>query len=254
MTEAGARVVHTGARDSGVSLAYRAGVRHRGLMANESDTAERTEAGDDLVIGGDGRARCVWGVHPEIYRAYHDTEWGRPVTDERAIYEKLCLEGFQAGLSWLTILKKREAFRERFCGFDPEVLAVWGEAEVAEALTDVGIVRNRAKVEATVGNARAALELWEVGGSLAELLWAAGGDPARPRVGSIADAVATTPEATSLSKLLKQRGFRFVGPTTVYSTLQALGVVNDHLVGCWVGEDCQAEQDEAHRRLSDSSG
>ncbi|MEZ5373982.1 MAG: DNA-3-methyladenine glycosylase I [Microthrixaceae bacterium] len=210
--------------------------------------------GGDLAIGGDGRARCVWGVHPEIYRTYHDTEWGRPVTDERAIFEKLCLEGFQAGLSWLTILRKREAFRERFHGFDPEVLAGWGEHEVNDALDDAGIVRNRAKVEATVGNARAALELWEAGDSLVGLLWAAAGDDGREPPASMADAGATTPEAAALSKALKQRGFRFVGPTTVYSTLQSLGVVNDHLAGCWVREECQAEQDEARTRLSDSSG
>ncbi|MEZ5383222.1 MAG: DNA-3-methyladenine glycosylase I [Microthrixaceae bacterium] len=220
-----------------------------------SDEREPIELGEDnLAVGGDGHARCVWGIHPEIYRTYHDTEWGRPVVDERAIYEKLCLEGFQAGLSWLTILRKRESFRDRFCGFDPVTLAGWGEAEVAEALGDSGIVRNRAKVEATIGNARAALELWEAGDSLVELLWSAGGDANRAAVESMADAPATTPEATALSKDLKKRGFRFVGPTTVYSTLQSLGVVNDHLAGCWVRDACEAERDEARRGLSDSDG
>ena len=172
--------------------------------------------------------------------------------DDRRLFEKLCLEGFQSGLSWLMILRKRESFRERFCGFDPEVLAGWGEAEVAEALGDAGIVRNRAKVEATIANARAALELWEAGDSLAELLWEASGEADRAPVGSMTDAPATTPEATALSKQLKKRGFRFVGPTTVYSTLQSLGMVNDHLGGCWVRDACEAERDEARRGLSDS--
>ena len=121
-------------------------------MAATATAILQTGAGtrQDLAVGGDGHARCMWGVQPKIYRTYHDTEWGRPVIDERAIFEKLCLEGFQAGLSWLTILKKREAFRERFQGFDPEVLAGWGEAEVADALADSNIVRNRAKIEATL--------------------------------------------------------------------------------------------------------
>lgn len=217
------------------------------------DTTEQATPDEGLAIGDDGRARCAWGIHPEIYRTYHDTEWGRPVTDERAIFEKLCLEGFQAGLSWLTILGKREAFRERFCGFDPEALAAWGESEVDGALSDAGIVRNRAKVEATIGNARATLEMWSAGDSLAKLLWSAGGDPGQPP-SSTNEAIAPTPEATALSKVLKKRGFRFVGPTTVYSTLQSLGVVNDHLARCWVRADCQAEQDRVRGRLADSSG
>lgn len=225
-------------------------------MANvsELDTAEQVLPGEGLAVGDDGRTRCAWGIHPEIYRTYHDTEWGRPVTSERAIFEKLCLEGFQAGLSWLTILKKRQAFRERFVGFDPEALAAWGEPEVDAALGDAGIVRNRAKVEATVDNARAALELWAAGDSLVELLWSAeaasGSSPSAVSV----EVPATTPEATALSKVLKKRGFRFVGPTTVYSTLQSLGIVNDHLSRCWVHAECQAEQDRVRGRLSDSTG
>ncbi len=225
-------------------------------MANvsELDTAEQTPPGEGLAVGDDGRTRCAWGIHPEIYRTYHDTEWGRPVTSERAIFEKLCLEGFQAGLSWLTILRKRPAFRERFVGFDPEALAAWGDPEVEAALRDAGIVRNRAKVEATVGNARAALELWAAGETLAELVWAAGGDCGRPLSATVDEVPVTTPEATALSKSLKKRGFRFVGPTTVYSTLQSLGVVNDHRSRCWAHDDCQAEQDRARGRLADSTG
>ncbi|HMS48500.1 MAG: DNA-3-methyladenine glycosylase I [Candidatus Microthrix subdominans] len=215
--------------------------------ATDPDTAEPSSPGEGLAVGEDGRVRCAWGIHPDIYRTYHDTEWGRPVTDERAIFEKLCLEGFQAGLSWLTILSKRPAFRERFDGFDPEVLAAWGESEVEAALGDAGIVRNRAKVEATVGNARATLDLWVAGDSLSELLWSCGG-------ASGSSPEAALPEATALSKALKKRGFRFVGPTTVYSTLQSLGVVNDHSARCWVHADCQAEQDRARGRLADSTG
>nr|WP_238538793.1 DNA-3-methyladenine glycosylase I [Candidatus Microthrix parvicella] len=225
-------------------------------MAATATAILQTGAGtrQDLAVGGDGHARCMWGVQPKIYRTYHDTEWGRPVIDERAIFEKLCLEGFQAGLSWLTILKKREAFRERFQGFDPEVLAGWGEAEVADALADSNIVRNRAKIEATLGNARAAIQLWAAGDSLAELLWSAGDEPEHVAPVSMLDASAVPLGATALSKILKKRGFRFVGPTTVHSTMQSLGVANDHLLGCWVRDVCETERDEARQGLSDSSG
>ena len=176
--------------------------------------------------------RCPWGEEPEIYRRYHDEEWGRPVHDERQIYEKLCLEGFQSGLSWLTILRKRDAFRAAFAGFDPAAVAAFDEHDVERLLGDAGIVRHRGKIEATIANARAVVALHEVGRTLDELLWSAQPAGRRPAPKRLADIPATTPESTALSKELRRLGFRFVGPTTVYSAMQALGVVNDHLAGC----------------------
>ncbi|MGH8997887.1 MAG: DNA-3-methyladenine glycosylase I [Acidimicrobiia bacterium] len=177
-----------------------------------------------------------------MYRAYHDDEWGRPVTDEVRIYEKLCLEGFQSGLSWLTILRKREGFRAAFAGFDPVAVARFGPADVERLVGDAAIVRHRGKIEATVTNARAVLELWERGESLGALLW--GHEPPEPRPAptELADLPAATPEATALSKELRRRGFRFVGPTTAYAAIQSLGVVNDHLAGCHVRDEVEAER------------
>ena len=182
------------------------------------------------VVGDDGRARCPWGDAPAIYRDYHDTEWGRPVTDTRGLFERITLEAFQSGLSWLTILRKREAFRAAFSGFEPSAVARYGTTDVERLLADAGIVRNRAKVEATVANARAVEDL-DV--PLADLLW--GFAPAaRPAPDSTSEVPATTPESVAMAKELKRRGFRFVGPTTAYALMQAVGLVDDHLAGCWV--------------------
>jgi DNA-3-methyladenine glycosylase I len=199
---------------------------------------------DDLVVGEDGRARCRWGAEPDVYVTYHDTEWGRPEPDDQRLFEKLCLEGFQAGLSWLTILRKRPAFRAAFAGFHLETVAGFGDDDVARLMADEGIVRNRAKIEAAITNARAALELQDVEGSIHEFMWRF--RPAsRPPLRSIADAVTATPESTAMSKELKRRGFRFVGPTTMHALMQAMGMVNDHLVGCWAHGEVQELQEAA---------
>jgi DNA-3-methyladenine glycosylase I len=184
--------------------------------------------------------RC-WATTDELYLAYHDEEWGRPVRDERGLLERLCLEGFQSGLSWLTILRKRENFRAAFAGFDPERVARFGERDVERLLGDAGIVRHRGKIEAAIANARGALALREAGTPLEELVW--GHRPKRGRAAqkSLKDLPATTPESTALSKELKHAGFRFVGPTTVYAAMQACGVVNDHLATCFVRAQVQRE-------------
>jgi DNA-3-methyladenine glycosylase I len=185
----------------------------------------------DLVTGPDGRVRCRWGASTPDYVAYHDTEWGRPVRDDDGLFERLTLEAFQSGLSWLTILRKRPAFRAAFDGFAIAKVAAYGEADVARLLADAGIVRNRAKVEAAIANARAALDLPD---GLAALLWsyAPAGRPARPA--SFAEVPALTPESSAMAKALKKGGFRFVGPTTAYALMQATGMVDDHLAGCHV--------------------
>jgi DNA-3-methyladenine glycosylase I len=173
-----------------------------------------------------------------LYRAYHDEEWGRPSRDERHLFEMLVLEGAQAGLSWSTILKKREGYRRAFAGFDPEVVAGYGEADVARLLADAGIVRNRLKVESTIANARAVLTLREVGESLVGLLWGfVGGAPLDRRVANLGQLPAETAESRAMSKELKRRGFRFVGPTICYAFMQAAGLVNDHVVGCAAGDE-----------------
>jgi DNA-3-methyladenine glycosylase I len=190
-----------------------------------------------LIAGDDGVTRCFWGDSPEIYRAYHDTEWGFPVDDDQRLFEKLCLEGFQSGLSWLTILRKRENFRKAFAGFDFEKIARFGERDVKRLLADAGIVRHRGKIEATINNARRAVELVETDGSLAAYVWRFEPDGAgRPKTLSRAALfeMAQTAESTALSKDLKKRGWRFVGPTTVYAFMQAMGLVNDHIDGCAV--------------------
>jgi DNA-3-methyladenine glycosylase I len=188
-----------------------------------------------LLTGEDGVARCFWGASDPLYRPYHDREWGRPSADDRRLFEKLCLEGFQSGLSWLTILRKREAFREAFRGFDFEAVARYGRRDVARLLRDPGIVRHGGKIESAVNNARRALELAEEFGSLAAYVWRFEPDPAsRPRrlTWAALRHMATTPESTALSEDLKRRGFSFVGPTTVYAFMQAMGLVNDHIEGC----------------------
>jgi len=183
----------------------------------------------DIRIGPDGAARCAWvGDDPE-YRRYHDEEWGTPLHGDRALFEKLSLEGFQAGLSWITILRKRPRFREVFAGFDPVVVAEFGDDDVDSLMTDAGIIRNRAKIEATISNARLMLELDD--GELDELLWSFAPEP-RPRPTSFAEIPAVTSESLAMSKALRGRGFRFVGPTTMYALMEAIGIVDDHLVGC----------------------
>jgi DNA-3-methyladenine glycosylase I len=180
---------------------------------------------DGLVDG-----RCWWGSSTPEYVAYHDEEWGRPVHDSRALFEKLTLEAFQSGLSWITILRKRENFRAAFANFEVERIAAFGDADRERLLADPGIVRNRLKVDATIANARAALAL-DI--DLAELLWSFAPEP-RPRPRAPADIPASTPESAAMAKELKRRGFRFVGPTTAYALMQACGLVDDHIEGCLV--------------------
>jgi DNA-3-methyladenine glycosylase I len=186
--------------------------------------------------------RC-WQSSDPRYDAYHDEEWGRPVRDERGLYERLCLEGFQSGLSWLTILRKRESFRAAFEGFDPDTVAAFGERDVERLLQDASIVRHRGKIEAAIANARATVALRD-DRPLHELFWSYA--PERhdtPR--TTADWKAQTPESKALAKELRRRGFRFVGPTTVYAGMQACGVVNDHLFDCWVRDAVEAERSTA---------
>jgi DNA-3-methyladenine glycosylase I len=185
----------------------------------------------DLVVGDDGLARCGWSISTPDYMAYHDDEWGRPVRDDRGLFEKLSLEAFQSGLSWLTILRKREAFRAAFAGFDVEKVALFGPADVERLLADPGIVRNRAKIEATIHNARMVADL---PAPLAELLWSFAPPPRAARVATFAGLPATTPESKAMARKLKGHGFRFVGPTTAYALMQATGMVDDHLAGCHV--------------------
>ena len=189
-----------------------------------------------LVEGTDGVARCWWGAGEDpAYRAYHDDEWGMPVTDDARLFEKLTLEGFQAGLSWLTILRKREAFRRAFSGFDYAVVARYGERDVERLLADASIVRHRGKIESAINNARRTEELVDEAGSLAAFVWSfeppATSRPRRMTRESLS-ALAHTPESRALAKELKRRGWTFVGPTTVYSFMEAMGLVDDHLEGC----------------------
>jgi DNA-3-methyladenine glycosylase I len=185
-----------------------------------------------VVIGDDGVVRCGWATGSADYRAYHDAEWGRAIHDDRGLFERLSLEAFQSGLSWLTILRKRPAFREAFDDFDIASVAAFGETDVARLLDDARIVRNQAKITAVIANARAARALAADGTSLDTVLWSfAPGEPAPPpRV--LEDVPPTSPESTAMAKALKSRGFRFVGPTTCYALMQAVGMVNDHLADC----------------------
>ena len=190
---------------------------------------------EDVVLGGDGRARCFWCGTDEDYVAYHDSEWGFPVTEDRRLFEKICLEGFQSGLSWLTILRKREAFRRAFAGFDPARVARFGSRDVTRLLKDTGIVRHRGKIESTIGNARRALDLIDAFGSIASFVWRfepshASRPPTMTR--AVLERLGPSPEAVAMSKELKARGWTFVGPTTSYAFMQAMGLVNDHLDAC----------------------
>jgi DNA-3-methyladenine glycosylase I len=191
-----------------------------------------------LKKGSDGRPRCWWGASSPDYERYHDEEWGRPVRDDRGLYERMVLEGFQSGLSWLTILRKRENFRAAFDNFEIERVARFGERDVERLLGDAGIVRHRGKIEAAVNNAKAAAALDT---PLAELIWSFAPSGRRRRAPRTLDELpAITPESTELAKELKRRGFRFVGPTTAYALMQACGLVNDHLAGCWVRAEVEA--------------
>ncbi len=205
---------------------------------------------DGLVCDEKGRARCFWGAEPEIYTRYHDEEWGMPVTDDHRLFEKICLEGFQSGLSWLTILRKRENFRAAFAAFDFEKVARFGKKDVERLLADAGIVRHRGKIESTIHNASRALELRDEFGSLASYFWKWEPDTkARPKRlnGTTLMSLAKTPESTALSKDLKKRGWSFVGPTTVYAFMQAMGLVNDHLEGCLAREIVEKKRAKLRR-------
>ena len=182
--------------------------------------------------GPDGKARCWWALSSPDYVEYHDSEWGRPLHGEHELFERLTLEAFQSGLSWLTILRKRENFRRAFDGFDVEKVAGYNDKDVKRLLGDAGIVRNRKKIEAAITNAKAAREMHANGETLDELIWSFAPDDPGPAPETLADLQATSPESKALAKELKARGFVFVGPTTVYATMEAIGVVNDHLAGC----------------------
>jgi DNA-3-methyladenine glycosylase I len=203
---------------------------------------------DGVLQGSDGKPRCWWAAQADDYAAYHDDEWGMPVTDDRRLFEKLVLEGFQSGLSWLTILRKRDNFRAAFAGFDFDTVARFGKRDVARLLADAGIVRHRGKIEAAVNNAGRSCEIVAEFGSLAAYVWRFEPDPrSRPRRLTRAALVqtSTSPESVALSKDLKRRGFSFVGPTTAYAFMQAMGLVNDHLDGC----TARAQVERARARL-----
>jgi DNA-3-methyladenine glycosylase I len=205
-----------------------------GFDRNRRETERMPPEG--ITIGADGRARCWWSGDDPLYQAYHDEEWGRPVDDDRRLFEKLCLEGFQSGLSWLTILRKRENFRSAFAHFDPTTVAEFGAGDVERLMADAGIVRHRGKIEAAINNARRYAELVAETGSLAAHLWSFEPDPAsRPAVLDHATLMTygVSAESKALSHDLRARGWAFVGPTTAYAAMEAMGIVNDHLDGCW---------------------
>jgi DNA-3-methyladenine glycosylase I len=199
--------------------------------APEAGVAPDDALAAGLVIGADGKARCFWGGSTPEYAAYHDTEWGRPVLGDDALFERMTLEAFQSGLSWITILRKRESFRKAFDNFSIEAVARFGEADAARLMADPGIVRNRMKVDAALHNAKVAVDLPD---GLAKLLWSYAPEPRRPRPATRAEVPASTPESKAMAKDLKKRGFKFVGPTTAYALMQATGMVDDHLAGCFV--------------------
>jgi DNA-3-methyladenine glycosylase I len=198
----------------------------------------------ELVIGDDGRPRCSWGSSAPDYAEYHDTEWGFGVTSDVRLFEKVCLEGFQSGLSWLTILRKRENFRTAFAGFDPAAVAAFDERDVERMLDDAGIVRHQGKIRSTINNAQCALEMIDEHGSMAAFFWPSADFSAAPP----GEIPAITEASTMLSKRLKKLGWSFVGPTTMYAFMQAMGLVNDHLDGC-----CAREEAERARRVAATS-
>jgi DNA-3-methyladenine glycosylase I len=216
------------------------------------DGADETGA-SALAAGPDGRLRCWWSLGTAEYIRYHDEEWGRPVLDDRLFFEHLCLETFQSGLSWLTILRKREAFRAAFARFDPAAVAAFGDDDVRRLLADAGIVRNRRKIHAVIANAGAALELVTQHGSLAAFFWAyaerATDGAVRDTIRRREDIPAVSDVSAALAKELKRRGFRFLGPTTVYAHMQACGMVNDHVSGCFVGDEVQRLHVETRQML-----
>nr|WP_310182776.1 MULTISPECIES: DNA-3-methyladenine glycosylase I [Rhodococcus] len=190
--------------------------------------------------------RCPWGAtDDELYRTYHDTEWGQPLHGRNELYERLCLEAFQSGLAWITILRKRESFRTAFAGFDPDAVARFDDADVERLMSDASIVRNRLKIEAAVSNARAIVDLDDT--DLDTLLWSFAPEPRSQRPTESTDVPASTPESTALAKELKRRGLRFVGPTTAYALMQATGMVDDHLSRCWV-QVTNTDSGSPHRR------
>ena len=200
-----------------------------------------------MGVGSSSLTRCWWPGSDPLYVQYHDEEWGRPVHDDRRLFEKICLEGFQAGLSWLTILRKRENFRAGFAGFDIDRVARFNGRDVNRLLRDEGIVRHRGKIESTINNARRALEMQQEYGSLASYFWRWQPEPAsRPAriTREVLMQMATTPESTALSKDLRRRGWTFVGPTTVYAFMQAMGLVNDHVEGCFIRNRVQSPRDD----------
>jgi DNA-3-methyladenine glycosylase I len=200
-----------------------------------------------LVKGEDGQHRCWWGASTDDYAKYHDAEWGFPVTDDRRLFEKICLEGFQAGLSWLTILRKRENFRKAFANFEVERVARFNKRKVESLLKDAGIVRHRGKIESTINNAKRAQELADEYGSLSEYFWTHE-PPAKDRPKKLTRAalmkITQSPASVALSKDLKRRGWSFVGPTTAYAFMQAMGLVNDHIEGCFVRDQALAERSQ----------
>lgn len=206
------------------------------------------DVGGDLALGSDGLERCSWALGTPELTVYHDEEWGLPVLDDDALFERICLESFQCGLSWLTILRKREAFRAGFAGFEIEAVAGFGEAEIARLLADPGIVRNRGKIVASIENARRSLETIAECGSLARLIWSFAPAPVRaPR--SYAELATVTPESAALAHELKRRGFRFLGPTTVCALMQACGLINAHLEGCHARDRVESASAAARERL-----
>jgi DNA-3-methyladenine glycosylase I len=209
-----------------------------------------TTTNDALATGADGHDRCFWAVGAPEYLSYHDDEWGRPVESDDGFFERLCLEAFQSGLSWLTILRKRPAFRAAFADFHLEAVAAVGPHDAERRMNDAGIVRNRRKIDAALHNAGRCLEVVDELGSLAALLWRFRPAQVPPPIRSRADWPAVTPESTALAAELRKRGFRFVGPTTAYATMQAAGLVNDHAEGCFVREQVEREQRAAAARLT----
>lgn len=203
---------------------------------------------DGLMRREDGRVSCWWHGSDPLYETYHDTEWGRPIGDDQRLFEKLCLEGFQSGLSWITILKKRENFRSAFAGFDMATVAGFGDKDVERLVQNAGIVRHRGKIKSVINNAKRALELADEAGSIAAFVWQYEPAPTgRPTVVDRASVMGKTAQSTALSKALKTRGWSFVGPTTVYAFMQSMGLVNDHLEGCHCRAEVEAARDAFKR-------
>jgi DNA-3-methyladenine glycosylase I len=209
-------------------------------MSEQTDSPDDTDSGTtstirpDVLVAADGIARCAWVGDDSEYQRYHDEEWGTPLRDDRALFEKICLEGFQAGLSWRTILLRRDAFRAAFHGFDIDRVAAMNDDDVERLLQNAAIIRHRGKINATIQNARTTKELTE---PLTELVWSFVPKEIRPRPASLSEIPAVTPESTALSHTLRSKGFRFVGPTTMYALMQSAGLVDDHVTGCWRASD-----------------